>query len=505
MPDINILHIDHTYIKITSDDPGKLMQLSETLTFSIPNAKFHPKVRARIWDGKIRLFNLKTRSVYKGLLKDILRFSADNNYSVGIDEALSKDILPETSIEDTTKYFNSLNPQYKGEHLKPYDHQIVALNHAMNNKRALMLSPTASGKSLVIYGLMRWLQKENCKKIMLVVPSVSLVYQMENDLSEYSKNDSSWNAEENIHKIFEGQCKTTDKPIVITTWQSVYNQPKEFFEEYDAVIVDEAHQLKAESIKGILEKCSNSAFRYGLTGTLDGTKTNKMIIEGLTGPVFKVTSTRELMDKKLISDFSIRCIVLDYSKESRKFCKDFKYHEELEYLVGHKKRNSFIAGLAMCLKGNTLILYQYVEKHGEILFELISKKCEGTNRKVFFISGDVEAEVREEIRNIVETENDAIIVASFGTFSTGISLRRLHGIIFASPSKSRVRVLQSIGRQLRLAKNKGSAVLYDISDNLKHKSKANYTLNHFLERLKIYDQEKFDYTINNIDLEPGEK
>jgi len=152
--------------------------------------------------------------------------------------------------------------------------------------------------------------------------------------------------------------------------------------------------------------------------------------------------------------------------------------------------------LALNLKGNSLILFTYVEKHGKILFESLTSQ--NNTRKIFFIHGGVEAEDREAVRHITEKENDAIIVASYGTFSTGVNIRNLHNIIFASPTKSRIRSLQSIGRGLRLGDNKDTAVLYDIADDLRYGPYTNFTLKHYEERVKIYSEEKFVFTTSNV-------
>ena len=205
------------------------------------------------------------------------------------------------------------------------------------------------------------------------------------------------------------------------------------------------------------------------------------------------------MDKKQLSNLVVRCLILKHTEENSKMVASGKYQDEIDYLVSSKSRNNFIKNLALKLKGNTLVLFQLVEKHGKDLHKLIEDKAEN-NRKVFYIYGGVETEEREKARAIVEKENNAIIVASYGTFSTGINIRNLHNIIFASPSKSRIRNLQSIGRGLRLGDNKVNATLYDIADDLQYKSKENFTLKHFQERINIYTEEEFDYEIHNISL-----
>jgi superfamily II DNA or RNA helicase len=247
----------------------------------------------------------------------------------------------------------------------------------------------------------------------------------------------------------------------------------------------------------------NAKYRIGLTGTLDGTKTHKLVLEGLFGTVEKVTTTKELMDNKQIADFIIKCLVLKHDEEICQLMKGKTYQEEIEYLILNENRNKFIKNLSVSLTGNTLILYQYVDKHGKILYDMISNTKNIGDRKVFFVYGKTDTETREEVRRITEDENDAIIVASYGTFSTGINIRNLHNIIFASPSKSRVRNLQSIGRGLRIGDNKTEAVLYDIADDLRYKNHMNFTLKHFVERTKIYNEEKFTYKLYKIGLKNG--
>jgi superfamily II DNA or RNA helicase len=282
--------------------------------------------------------------------------------------------------------------------------------------------------------------------------------------------------------------------MTITTWQSVYKLEKSFFEDYNVVIGDEAHLFKSKSLISIMTKLHHAKYRFGFTGTLDGTQTHKWVLEGLFGPSYKVTKTDELMKQGHLSQLDIQCLVLKHSPQ-----KFETYEDELQYLITHSQRNNFIKNLTLDLKGNTLVLYSRVQTHGAVLYELINidKK---KDRKVFFVHGGVDAEERELIREITEREVNAIIIASYGTFSTGINIKNLHNIVFASPSKSRVRNLQSIGRVLRKGTNKTKAILYDISDDCSYKSRKNYTLNHLIERIKIYNEENFNYDIITIQL-----
>ena len=248
-----------------------------------------------------------------------------------------------------------------------------------------------------------------------------------------------------------------------------------------------------------MTKLTDCKYRIGLTGTLDDSKTHKLVLQGLFGMVNKVVSTSELIDRKQLAQLKVICLNLKYNEVESKKVKDVKYFEELEYITSSKPRNKYIRNLALALKGNTLLLFQLVEKHGEILFNLIKEKA-GQKRKVFFVFGGTDTDDREQIRAITEREDDAIIVASYGTFSTGINIRNLHNIVFSSPTKSPIRVLQSIGRGLRVGDKKDSATVYDISDDLSYKGKPNFTLNHFKERVNIYNREGFNYEIHTVDL-----
>jgi superfamily II DNA or RNA helicase len=315
------------------------------------------------------------------------------------------------------------------------------------------------------------------------------------DFQEYG-----WDSLKFCHQVYAGQDKVSDKQVVISTWQSIYKLQKKIFEPYKLVSGDEAHGFKSKSLTSIMTKCVNAEYRIGTTGTLDGTQTHKLVLEGLFGKVYKVTSTAKLIDRKQLASFRVDIIVLKYPE---KVCEQFtkiKYAAELEFIVGHEKRNKYIRNLVLSLDGNTLLLFRLVKKHGRILYDMIKEETDVKNRQTFFVYGGTETDTREQIRAIAETEQDAIIVASYGVFSTGINIRNLHNIIFASPSKSRIRNLQSIGRGLRLSDNNQETVLYDITDDLRWKNRKNYAYRHHEDRMKIYDDEKFPYKIHNIPL-----
>jgi len=430
--DLRLEKVNEAFIRVVSER-NVAQELSDYFCFYVPGYQYTPAFKARYWDGKIRLLDLRTMEIYHGLVPYIEKFCKERDYKIDIDPEIT--ITDSYSLKEANDFIQTL-----GLPFEPRDYQVNSFVHAIRNKRILLLSPTASGKSLIIYLMLRYIQQTQ-RKGLLVVPTTSLVEQMYTDFQSYG-----YNSEEFCHKQYAGKDKVTDKFLTITTWQSIYKNPPEYFN-------------------------------------------------------YKATSTAELIEKGQLAAFRIKCLILKYPDAICKMAKDWDYNQEVEYIVMNPARNEFIKNLTLSLKGNTLILFQFVEKHGRDLHALIKQHTK--NRQVFFVYGGTDVEVRESIRSITEKEKDAIIVASYGTFSTGVNIRNLHNIVFASPSKSKIRNLQSIGRGLRLGDDKEEAVLFDISDDFRIGKFTNYTIKHLIERVKLYDEEKFNYKFYPIKLENG--
>ena len=475
---------NEAYIRIKCD-PSVGRELSEFFTFEVPGAKFMPSVRSRVWDGRIRLFSPGTGKIYFGLLPYVQKFLTENGHTVQLSEDFAKRNL-DKSI--TTKFIRSLE---KGK-LRARDYQIDAVHNILESDRGLILSPTGSGKSFIIYALVRYyVKKFDEKKVLIVVPTTGLVEQMYNDFAEYG-----WFPDEHCHKLYAGSDKNTSKEVVISTWQSIYKLDKRYFSQFGAVFVDECHLAKAKSLTGIMTKLHDCKYRIGTTGTLDGTEVHQLVLEGLFAKCKQITTTAQLVKEKHLSNLHIKCLVLRHAKEHRK---GRTYPEEMDYLATSASRNKFICKVAESQEGNTLVLAQYIKQLQTL--NLLLGKCSITNpRSVFFVYGRTDTTEREEIRNIVEEEENAIIIASYGVFSTGINIKRLHNIIFASPYKSQIKVLQSIGRGLRRTEDKTDCNLFDISDDLSYNNRSNYTLKHLEKRVEIYNQEEFDYEIIPVKL-----
>jgi superfamily II DNA or RNA helicase len=484
MTHLTIRKKNEVYITIHSNEEYVHRELADYFTFEVPEAKFLKRnPRYKYWDGTIRLYSPATGDLYHGLLDHLQVWAAEKQYIV---EYEKNDWYGDISVDNNLVSLPAVkNYMKKISKIEPRDYQYNAVYEAIKNDRKLLLSPTGSGKSLMIYSIVRY-YTATAKKILIIVPTTSLVEQMVNDFISYG-----WNADDFVHKIYSGKDKNTEKPIIISTWQSIYKFPKRYFDDIDCVIGDEAHLFKSKSLTGIMTKLHNAKYRFGFTGTLDGSKTHKWVLEGLFGKCEQVTKTDDLIKGGYLSKFRIKVLLCKHAPQHFE-----TYQDEIEYLVEHKGRNNLIKNLVKDIDGNTLVLFNYVEKHGTPLYELINSNVDSA-RKVFFVHGGTDVEDREEVRKLTESESNAIIVASYGTFSTGINIKRLHNIIFASPSKSRIRNLQSIGRVLRKGEGKDIATLYDIADDI---GGQNYTLKHLNERVNIYNTENFKYEVIRVNL-----
>jgi superfamily II DNA or RNA helicase len=474
---------NEVYLILEGLTDSERQEISEFFTFEVPGAKFMPMFRNRVWDGKIRLFSSATGEIYVGLLPYVKKFCDSNKILYIIEKGVEDD--RNVVRKDVGAYIESLKPKSQGKFLKIRDYQVDAVHHALARNRALLVSPTASGKSLIIYSLVRYYQMKGLKTLILF-PTTSLVEQMYTDFQDYG-----WSSDKHCQKIYQGYTTKIEKDVIISTWQSIYKMPRKYFDQFGCVIGDEAHMFKAKSLTGIMTKMHHCKYRFGLTGTLDGTQTHQLVLEGLFGAVEKVVTTKQLIDKNTLAKLKIKCVILKHQEIREKMT----YAEELEYLVTNEKRTDFVVNLLRHLNGNTLCLFQLVEKHGKIL----NDKMKGSEN-LYFVYGGTDTSEREKIRGLVEKHTKSTTIASYGTFSTGINIRNIHNIVLASPSKSKIRVLQSIGRGLRTSSDKDSVLVYDIADDISYNERRNFTLNHFTERLNIYNEEQFDYDISKVKL-----
>ena len=488
MSDVTIVKKNEVYIKLKCE-PHILYELAPYFTFEVDHAKYL-KGRNKHWNGEIRLLSVSTGEIFVGLLDRVIAKIKNLGYTYEFEHSKFYGPPFEVNSEITQDGVRGLmNALGKKAGLTPYEYQIAAVYECLRYNRKTIISPTSSGKSFCLYAMSRYyLAKE--LRVLCIFPTTTLIHQMYKDWIEYG-----FDSENNIHMIYTGQEKNSGKTVTFTTWQSIYKLDKTFYNDYDVIIVDEAHGVQSKSLTGIMKNAHNIKYRFGFTGTLSNKGNSKapnvLTIMGLFGPSYKTINTKELIEKGRAAQLDIQCLVLKHSPK-----KFETYEDEVQYLISSEKRNNFIRNLALSLKGNTLIMFSRVETHGEILYNLIKEKV-GDSRKIFFIHGGVDGSDREAVRAIVEREDNAIIVASYQCFSTGVSIKNLHNTILGFPVKGSIRLLQTIGRGLRISKTKNKSVLYDIADDLG----KNYTINHFTERVKIYLEEDFEYRITTVNLE----
>lgn len=495
MSTVRVRLIDHATAQVDAE-ASVIAELSDKLTFEAPGAQFDPRVKKGQWDGMIRMFDRRKQTIPAGLAERVRQFCEAGGY------VYQGYTPPETPVteDQVNAFLDTLSIPSKFER-RPY--QVTALTTAIRTGRQLMLSPTSSGKSMIIYTLLRWYNL----KTLIVVPTIGLTLQMRGDFADYGFDPA------NVALIGGGErAEVSSKAqVVVSTWQSIADMEPEWFDQFGLIVGDEAHLFTAQSLTGIMMKARRTAHRFGFTGTLRGTKVHQLQLEGLFGPVTKVTTTRELMDMGYVAKLDVQCVVLRHPKEARRAIDDMvkearkkgsrqtkgalSYQKEIQYIFDCETRNRFIVRMATKLKGNVLILFQHVE-HGQRLYDMLVAE---TDRPIHLIDGGTDGLERDEIRGLIDGSDDNILVASTGTSSTGVSIRRINHLIMASPGKGRVLKLQSIGRSLRLAEDKDSATVYDLADEIPGPDR-NHTLRHLGERVQIYSEEQFEFKVSRVDL-----
>lgn len=492
---VKILGFNENFFKIECDS-GIAMEINDHFTFYCPGYKFMPKYKSGLWDGKIRMFDVRNRLFPVGLLFDLIRFLRRMEYEISVDRS-AMPVNHDQLIED---FQDSVVPSLTKV---PRDFQESSFERCIKNNRALVLSATASGKSLIIYLLVRFFLDNFDRKILISVPSLGLVRQMKEDFCSY---ETSPRVCEETYQIYSGQKKETEKRVIIATLAMLRTQPASFYSDFSTYICDESHQADTQSVAYIMGKIPHVKYRFGFTGTLDGTKIHELQCKAWFGKVIEASKTIDLIEKGILSNMNISAISLQYPHHEKKIVRGLDYQNEIKYIVSHPKRNQFIVDTALNQKNNTLVLFNYVEGHGEVLLKMAREQCEKENldKEVFFIAGSGKekagVEVREEIRQKMETQNNVVLFASFGTFSVGVNVKNLHCLILAHPFKARIRILQSIGRVLRKCAGKNESLIVDIIDDFSTKAHHNTVFNHGKCRLGMYDSERFNvnFTTENV-------
>lgn len=316
---------------------------------------------------------------------------------------------------------------------------------------------------------------------------------MKSDFCEYEKNP---HVCPQCYEMKTGVDKETNKRVIIATWAMLMRQPPEWYKPFNCFIIDESHQASSPALTKIISNLSHVPFRFGFTGTLDGSKTHEMQCRAWLGPIVKTKSTRDLIDEGFLSDLKIKSVELRYPTQISREVSKYEYQDEIQWLVTNQKRNQYIVDLAVSQEKNTLVLFNLIE-HGKVLYDMAAS-LHGDNVK--WIIGDIQADEREKIRRMMEKESGLILFATYGTLSQGVNIRNLHNLILAHPFKARIRNLQSIGRLLRKQETKNSATVYDLCDNLCYKKSQNTVYKHYVQRLAIYESEGFPVTFTHVEI-----
>lgn len=500
---IKIRKYNEVHMHITSDDFGALQELAENFTFEVDGYKFMPNYKNGSWDGKIRLYSMQTKLMYLGLLKQVCQFLKECGYRF---ELSGFDADSDIELRDVQYYIESLDIRISGERIESRGYQTKAVYESLKRRKLLFTVPTSGGKTSLTYSIVRWYLDQGLRTL-IIVPTRELVKQSFADFKDYSSHNG-FDVDSRMHQIVGGAEKDTNHDITVSTWQSIYKLDAKWFNQFDVVIFDEAHKATSKELTGIMEKTVNVKYKVGMTGTVQDAKTNRLVLEGLFGDIVPIVTTKELMDDGYIAKLRIKALLLQYDDETKtdanrymrmlkngKMGAKFDYDREIDFLVLNERRNNFIADLAVKCKGTTLVLFNFVDKHGVKLYDLIQQK--NPDAQVYLLDGNSTDEERLDVKVTAKSEQ-IIILASYALYSTGVSIPAIENVIFAHPTKSKVRVLQSIGRGLRLFEGKEYATLFDIADDFTLRHKVNHTMLHFQERLKLYLREELDYKMIKV-------
>lgn len=498
--DIQITKINHAFIRINSS-MDIAMEISEAFRFMVTGAKFSPAFKMGQWDGFIRLFNLGSRCIASGLYKKIVEFAIQRNYTYEVIDDYSKTgyrspdyQTPGIDHESVSEYMESLDLHARGEPIAIRSYQVEGVLVCLRDRQAIIKSSVGSGKSMILYCVCRYITEVLNMRVLVIVPTIGLTTQLRGDFKDYSSANG-YSVESNMHLISAGADHNVDKPIVVSTFQSLAKSSGEWLNDFGAIITDEGHGITAKSFQNIYGKATEVPFRLACTGTLHDTKCDLLSMQGLTGPIYSIAETKDLIEAGQLAPMKIKSLALKYPDDICKAFKKATYEEELGWITTNQKRTNFISKLASKCIGTTLVFFRFRE-HGKDIYERI-KTFVGESRTVFFIDGNVSGEERETIRQAANSA-DAIVVCSYGTMKAGVNLPAIENIIIGHPTKGGITFLQSIGRGIRLAKGKTHCNLFDIGDNLTHKNKVNHTFRHFGSRIEALTREGYIFDIIDV-------
>lgn len=488
MADIQIVKVNEVRMRCIADLSIR-EELNDYFKFEDPN--FVPNPFSK-WDGVVRLFTKSSGLIDIGLLFEVFKFCKHNKYSIELDPALK--YIQDIPDDEIHEFINSLEPKIRTEDheyidAETRDYQFDTIAKAMRQTRCVCELATSAGKSFVLYVMARYYRQrrealESNLRTLIVVPSIHLVTQLYDNFEEYS-HGSAWKPVVNTQLIFDGATKEISKPIVISTWQGIQDQPKEWFHQFGDIVVDEVHTSKSDKLSYILNNCIYADQRLGVTGTLANTRVAGLQVVSHFGAYHKIITARDLIDLGYATDIKVRMVQLKHTAADAVGL-DGDYAKEIDYLISHQSRNEVIAKLALNLKGNVAIMFARIDAHMMVVYEMLS----AVKPNVFVINGEVKIEDRRRIQKAMEEGEDITLLASYGTMQQGVSIKKLHHLVLAHPSKSFIRVIQTLGRLMRQHSSKDVAWIWDLVDNASYNASTNHALRHSHERYKFYLTER---------------
>lgn len=495
MSDLIIEKVNSSCVHLVCED-GLSHRIYNVFSAYAPGYRFNPRFKMHVWDGKVRCYNPMSQILPIGLLNNLLIWCDQHNIQYSL-QGFKDGLTDKIDKEDLEKQMNS----YITAGFQARDYQVNAVHAALTNRRGVLLSCTGSGKSLMIYTFLRYLlDNKDVHRAILIVPSVSLVEQMYSDFQDYGWDD----LEDHVEMLYSGKKPTFKKEILISTWQSLEKEDQEFFEVYDACVVDECHQAKCSVVTRLLKLMHNAEYKIGTSGTLPTEISEQLQINSVIGNVLFELKSCELIARGYLTKLNIAAIFLKYPEAFIAENKERTYPEEVKMVEEYPNRNkvlNFIIDHTSSMN-NMLILVNHRNHLRDVETYLHENY---PDKKVSIITGDVKAKVREEIRTGIEDEDGTILLATYQTMSTGVNIPKLHAIMLFSNSKSRIKVLQSIGRGLRKHNSKNKVIIYDIVDDLSYKKRTgriakNYCMQHFDERSNYYIEQEFPVITTKLEI-----
>lgn len=454
---------DPLHVQIDTENWDYLRAVKDHFSHHIDGYRFNPLVKSGQWDGKISLFNTRERTLPYGLLLELIKYNKKE----------WSDLHFEMS-EDCKGVFRGLTiPYNKNLQFEPYDYQDDCISACLKTSKGIIRSATASGKSLMISYVIKALwESQNMKNGIIIVPSIGLVTQFYEDMADYGLDMSL------VGRVGD-DWREWGNPITISTWQSLKNVSHKM-EGFDAVLVDEVHGAKAKVLSDLLVQ-SPARWRFGFTGTMPSSKLDQLQVQSYLGPVLREYGSVELAKLGYVSECVINMLYIDYKNKPKG-----NYNEVKDEVFRNDFRLGLIYDIIQKMDGNMLLLVGKVEDEGEYLKQMIAERPELADYEVEFLSGKDSATDRERWRKYMDKGKNVVLIATYGIFQQGINIKSLSNLILASPFKSKVRILQSIGRTLRLHADKDGAVVWDICDQVKYLTKHSDT------RMKHYSMEGFE-------------